>query len=85
MSVKVVGKSKLSYDDVKYDENGWADPLKYAPLFLDLVSLKVGDKAENGWCLGTHYFSRKLGGRVVPDAWKQCEEKFIGGPKEDAT
>lgn len=79
--LKKVGQTKLGYDDVQYDIDGWADAKKYAPEPFDLVTLKTEERTGNGWFKGADWYSRKLGDNIKVLFWKRLEENFVEGPK----
>lgn len=81
-ALKEVGFTKLSYDDVKYNKDGWADATKYAPSRFEIVVLKTKNKMANGWYQGGEWFSRKWGKNLQVLQWKPSKEIFIGGPKD---
>jgi len=74
--LKKVGESLLSYDDVIYDIDGWADAKKYAPEQFDLVLIQTDNKTVNGWHTGEEWYSLRL--RDYDDVlyWKRRKEAY---------
>lgn len=63
----------FSYNDIKYDEDGWADARLFHPLDYDLLYLKIEGKNEHvrGWCSGNVWdgLKYKTGDKVL--FWKR--------------
>ena len=82
-TIKEVNFTTISYDDVEYDEDGWADATKFAPERFDIVVLHTMDgKEANGWYKGGDWFSHRLGDKIKVKKWKRSDEVFVGGPKD---
>lgn len=56
------GKTSIAtYDDVEYDQNGFADCTKYRPIEFDICVIKINNgKTFIGWWDGFQYYSGKL-------------------------
>ncbi len=66
----------VSYNDVEFDENGWADAEKFLPEDYDLVSIRVeGKKDTYGWVVGEYWDGVLLRSRDKVIAWKRELEK----------
>lgn len=52
---------KMTYKDVHFDFDGWADSSRFLPGDFDLVYLKIeGKKTISGWSTGTAWDGLKL-------------------------
>ena len=81
MIAKKVGKTyyqnkkfkSFAYNQVDYDEDGWADVNKFLPADHDLVTVKVeGDKQPfAAWISGTEWDGIRLRKRDKIIAWKE--------------
>ena len=80
--IKEVGFTKLAYEDIVYDDEGWVDATKYAPSRFEMVVLKTKYKTANGWYKGGDWYSRKWTKNPKVLCWKLSDETFIGGPKD---
>ncbi len=50
-----VGYQLFSYQDIKYDVDGWADASRYHPKRFDLVHLQTNLRIKSGWWDGQKY------------------------------
>jgi hypothetical protein len=63
---------KFSYNDVHFDEDGWADAAQFLPGDYDLAYLKLqGKPSVCGWSIGINWDGAKLedGDKVL--YWKR--------------
>ena len=75
--VKIVGETKLAYNDVKYDEEGWADANHYLPEACDLVCMKLArNKTINGWHTGSKWFGIRLLHDDKVLSWQKAKEVY---------
>lgn len=75
-NLKKVEVSKLSYDDVIYDIDGWADAKKYASSPFDLVLIKTDKKEFNGWYTGNNWYGLRLNEDEEVLYWKKRKEVY---------
>lgn len=67
-----------SYDDVLFDEDGWADAKQFIPIDFDLCELKVkGKKSHPGWVSGSKFDGLNIESGDEVLYWKKQKE-----PKE---
>ncbi len=77
-----VGKSEflprampITYQEIPYDQDGWADASAYLPEDLELMHIKVsGKKVFSGWCIGKHWEGLRLKPEDVVLYWKRNKE-----------
>lgn len=86
-TIREVDLTPLSYEEVKFDKEGWADASIYAPQRFDVVLLSVKTKEGkelqcNGWYKGGDWYSRKLGDKLKVLKWKMISDNFAGGPQD---
>ncbi len=76
MPLKKVGITKLAYDDIVYQKDGWVDAKKYTPSKFDLIKMKSQFKTFNGWYTGSEWFSLRI--RDYDDIlyWKKIREVY---------
>lgn len=67
-----------SYDDVKFDIDGWADSKEFMPDDFDLCELKItGKKSRSGWASGSKFDGLNIQSDDEVLYWKKQKE-----PKE---
>ena len=64
-------KKKISYKDVGYDCEGWADAKKFLPACYDLCILKTKTRNLNGWHTGSIWDGSKIKSNEDVLCWKR--------------
>jgi hypothetical protein len=64
-------KRKLSYMDVDYDPDGWADAKKFFPADFDLMLLKTKEKTYPGWAVGKKWDGLNVKKDIEVLYWKR--------------
>jgi hypothetical protein len=69
-----VSRDNISYLDVSYDNDGWADAKKYLPCDFDLVLLKRKDgRILKGWSVSNSWDGLRLKKTDEIVQWKREE------------
>lgn len=70
---------KISYREVKFDEDGWADAEKWIPADYDLVFMKLKrGPTVSGWAYGNEFIGLRMKPKDVVLYWKRKpDEKYI--------
>jgi hypothetical protein len=66
----------VTYKDVRYDEDGWADAKRFIPADYDLVYLKIeGEPTTSGWSTGNNWDGLQIKEEHNILYWKKKQEE----------
>lgn len=71
-------KSKINYQNVPQDIDGWVDASQYLPVDFDLCLLKIKDRSRNepGWSVGAIWDGLRVEKNENVLFWKKEKEQM---------